>query len=195
MQRNHYHLPIVTSVIVLLSIASLVVFSPGYLEYQQIRWRAKISPKQIETGMTGMLAATKATEEILGHGELTADHFHVVSADMLRGFQKIAEYNDLAMVLRVGYLGLIRDDPSGEDLKQRLSGEIANDVAERIKDDSDLSKNLRLSAYAFAISDSKFKDLLEEKIGSLDILELSQEQRTAIEEDEQGGDGDAEEAF
>ena len=57
MQRNHYHLAIVTSVIVLLSIASLVVFSPGYLEYQQIRWRAKISPKQIETGMTGMLAA------------------------------------------------------------------------------------------------------------------------------------------
>jgi hypothetical protein len=87
----------------------------------------------------------------------------------------------LAMILRVGYLNRLRDDPTGEDLKQRLYDEIVSDVAERIDDDSQLSDSLRVSAYDYATSDPKFKELLLERIGSLDRLKISDEQAEEIE--------------
>jgi len=174
---NNTRLGIVTVILGLIVavIFLAVAFSPGYWEYQKIRWRTKISPEQIEAGMTGMLATTKATEELLGHGELILGDFQMVSADLLRVGRKMAEYNDLAMILRVGYLNRLRDDPTGEDLKQRLYDEIASDVAERIDDDSQLSDSLRVSAYDYATSDPKFKELLLERIGSLDRLKISDE--------------------
>ncbi len=170
----------------LLTIVALVAFSPGYGEYQKIRWLTKIPPEQIEAGMTGMLATTKATEELLGHGELTSGDFQMVSADLLRVGRKMAEYNDLAMILRVGYLNRLRDDPTSEDLKPRLYDGIASDVAERIDDDSQLSDSLRVSAYDYATSDPKFKELLLERIGSLDRLKISDEQAETIKAEQDG---------
>ena len=180
MKRDHNHLAIWLAVFVLLAVVALVVFTPGYWEYQQIRWRTKISPEQIEAGMTGMLATTKATEKLIGHGELTSQDFQMVSADLLREMQKMAEYNDLAMVLRVGYLNRLRDDPTGAVLKERLYEELAGDVAKRIDDDSPLGDSLRLSAYEYATSDPKFEKLLLDKIGRLDRLRISDEQGKII---------------
>ena len=164
----------------LLTIVALVAFSPGYWEYQKIRWLTKIPPSRSRR------ATTKATEELLGHGELTSGDFQMVSADLLRVGRKMAEYNDLAMILRVGYLNRLRDDPTGEDLKQRLYDEIASDVAERIDDDSQLSDSLRVSAYDYATSDPKFKELLLERIGSLDRLKISDEQAETIKAEQDG---------
>jgi len=157
-----------------------VVFTPGFWEYQQIRWRTKISPEQIEAGMTGMLATTEATEELLGHGDLTTEDFQMVSADLLREMKKMAEYNDLAMVLRVGYLNRLRDDSTGSDLRAKLYEEIAGDVAERIDDESSLADSLRLSAYEYAVSDPDFMELLNDKIGSIERLNISDEQAEII---------------
>ena len=175
MKRDHYHLAIWLAVFVLLSVVALVAFTPGFWEYQQIRWRTKITPEQIEVGMTGMLATTKATEELLGHGELTSADFHMVSADLLREMRKMAEYNDLAMILRAGYLNKLRDDPTGEDLKLRLYDEITSDVAKRIDDESSLGESLRYAAYEYAVSDPKFEELLVQKIGSLERLKIPDE--------------------
>jgi hypothetical protein len=136
--------------------------------------------------MIGMLATTKATEELLGHGKLTSGDFQMVSANLLRVGRMMAEYNDLAMILRVGYLNRLRDDPTGEDLKQRLYDEIASDVAERIDDDSQLSDSLRVSACDYATSDPKFKELLLERIGSLDRLKISDEQAETIKAEQDG---------
>ncbi len=180
MKRDHYHLAVWLGVFVVLAVVALVVFTPGFWEYQQIRWRTKISPEQIEAGMTGMLATTKATEELLGHGDLTTEDFQMVSADLLREMQKVAEYNDLAMVLRVGYLNRLRDDPTGADLTAKLYEEITGDVAERIDDESSLGDSLRMSAYGYAVADSKFRELLIEKIGSIERLNISDEQAEII---------------
>ena len=179
MKRNHYHLAIWLAIFTLLAVVALVVFTPGYWEYQQIRWRTKIDPEQIEAGMTGMLATTKATEELLGHGELTAKDFQMVSADLLREMQKMAEYNDLAMVLRVGYLYDLHEDPSGERLKLRLYDELSKDVAARIDTESPIFESVRYSVFELSLKDEKFKQMLINEIGSLDNLNLPKE---AIEE-------------
>jgi hypothetical protein len=186
MKRDHYHLAIWLAVFVLLSIVALVAFTPGFWEYQQIRWRTKITPEQIEAGMTGILATTKATEELLGHGDLTSADFQMVSADLLREMRKMAEYNDLAMILRVGYLNKLRDDPTGEDLKLRLYEEITSDVAQRIDDETSLGESLRYAAFKYAISDSKFEDLLLSKIESLERLKIPDEAAEGIRAEQAG---------
>jgi len=173
---NRRHLTIATVLIAISIAVVLVVFSPGYIEYQQIRWRTQLKPERIEAGMTGMLATTKATEELLGHRNLSTEDFRVVSADLIRQMRKMTEYNDLAMVLRVGYLNRLLDDPSGAELKQRLFEEIVKDVLERIDDRSQLADNLRAAAYRFAVREPHFEKLLLPKIGNLDRLGVSREQ-------------------
>jgi hypothetical protein len=186
MKRDHYHLAIWLSVFVLLSVVALIGFTPGFWQYQQIRWRTKITPEQIEAGMTGMLATTKATEELLGRRDLTSADFQMVSADLLREMQKMAEYNDLAMILRVGYLNKLREDPTGADLKIRLYEEITSDVAQRIDDESSLGESLRYAAYEYAVSDPKFEDLLLRKIGSLERLRIPVEAAEEIKAEQAG---------
>ena len=190
---NRRYLTITTVLIVTAFAVMLIVFSPGYIEYQQIRWRTQLKPERIEAGMTGMLAATKAMEGFLGHRNLSSEDFRSVSADNIREMQKMAEYNDLAMLLRIGYLNRLLDDPSGEELKQQLFEEIAKDVSDRIDDRSNIAKKMRVSAYRFAVRDPRFEKLLLTKIGNLDRLGVSREQVETIRS-EQGADGRTPEA-
>jgi hypothetical protein len=44
MKRAHYHLAIWLLTILLVAAAVAIVFSPGYWEYQQIRWRTELTP-------------------------------------------------------------------------------------------------------------------------------------------------------
>ncbi len=170
-----HHLTITTAIVVIVAAILLIAFSPGYIEYQQIRWRTKVPPERNQAGMTGMLAMTKALEEVLGTKPLTTKDFEKFSAETLRDLQKMFKYNDLAMVSRIGYLNRLLDDPSGTELKQKLFEEIAKDVTDRIEDRSTLAESMRISAYQFSLRDQAFEKVLLTKIGSLDRLGLSKE--------------------
>jgi len=183
---KYRHLPITTTVILTVTVILLVVFSPGYLEYQKMRWRTKLPPERIQAGMTGMLVMTKALEQVLGTRPLTTKDFDKFSADTLKEIQKMADYNDIAMLLRIGYLNRLLDDPSGTDLKQRLFEEIAKDVSDRIVDRSKLAEQMRISAYTLAVREPNFEKILLSRIGDLDRLGLSQDDVESIRAEQAG---------
>lgn len=186
MKRAHYHLAIWVITILLVAAAVAIVFSPGYWEYQQIRWRTELTPDQIEAGMTGMLGGVKAMEELLGHRNLTRKDFQAVSADHFRRLQKLGEFDENRIFLRMLYLNRLRDDPSGADLRQRLYEDITSDVAERIDDVSSTGESLRRFAYEYGHADQRFHDLLLQKIGSLEWLKISEKQAEIIKAEQAG---------
>lgn len=168
----------------LLAVAVMVVIAPGYWEYQQIRWRTKLEPDRIEAGMTGMLAATKATEKILGHGNLTAEDFRQVSAETFEYLRKMAEYNELSMILRVRYIDLLLEDPTGKQLKEVLFRQLVDDVAAQLQTTSPTADSVRNRAYEFALAEPEFETLLLERIGRLENLRISTEQMEVIKEEQ-----------
>ncbi len=184
------YLAITTVFMAMVSLIILVVFSPGFIEYQRIRWRTQLPPERIEAGMTGMLSTVKATEEILGHGKLTAEDFSHISAEMFRAMQEMAAHNDLASILRVGYLRQLHEDPSGKSLELKLFEEIADDILARIDTDGptdstpgNFSDSLRFRVFDLALRKPEFHGILIGKIGNLDRLGLPGEQVEALRED------------